>query len=125
LPDERASNDTPGHLAIEQAGARKFRVSFFPANGFSAGNASLALLGFDRASQVRNGENAGRDLIHQFVVLSMAQAALERDARTGAWSATISLAGSFDGRLGVAAWVSLPGSQAPLQAAGGWLASAR
>lgn len=125
LPDGPAGTDTPGRLVVEQKGPREFQVSFFPEGGFSEGRATLAVLGFDRAADVRSGENAGRKLIHQFVVLEMAQTALARDDRTGAWVATIALPHQFDGRLAIAAWVSLPGSEAPLQAAGGWLPAPR
>jgi hypothetical protein len=123
LPEGNPGTETPGRLVIEKAGPREFRVVFFPEGGFSGGNASLALLGFDRAADVRAGENAGRKLVHQFVALELEHSALARDGRAGGWAASVTVHGPLEGRLGIAAWVSPPGGQAPLQAAGGWLAA--
>jgi hypothetical protein len=124
LPDRPVGNDAPGRLVVDQDGAHGFHIAFFPAAAFPGGIASLALLGFDRAADVRSGENAGRRLVHQFVVLTLAQSPLTRDAGSSVWRATIPPAARFHGRLAIAAWVSLSGGVAPVQAAGGWLAAA-
>ena len=81
----------------------------------------IALLGFDLASSVQAGENAGRELKHDFVVLS-----LEENQMTpfdGSYDLVIERPRSEISaeRYGIALWVSRAGRQAPIQAAGGWI----
>lgn len=82
---------------------------------------NTAILGFGLTSQIDAGENTGRDLNHDFVVLEYRQApmrlisgsyqtSLERHSRT-----------IYADRYAVVIWVSNEGKQAPLQATGGWL----
>lgn len=77
---------------------------------------NIALLGFDISTRVKAGENRGRTLKHDFVVLSHYQ------NRSGnlQWMANLP-AQTHDGPLALAAWVSTPDNQRPLQATGGWL----
>ena len=85
--------------------------------------AHAAVLGGGIVSPIGAGENRGRALGHEFVVLAVADAALAREADT------------FRGRLrlrvppdrtitrrALAVWVTRRGDLVPLQAAGGWLA---
>jgi hypothetical protein len=74
----------------------------------------LAELGFDLLSKVTAGENNGRDLRQDFVVLSLthqrmsqgkADIPFRRDSRAGA----------------IAAWITPPSNIEPIQAVGGWL----
>jgi hypothetical protein len=116
-----AAEDRPGRLTVERRGNADYQVTFAPEVGFAGGTASVAILGFDKASEIGAGENAGRRLVHQFAVLTLNQAPLVRDAKTGAWVGRVTMADLPAGRLGVAAWVAADGSQAPVQAAGGWL----
>ena len=115
------TKDAPGRLVVEQSAPSEFRISFFPDTSFSGGVACLALLGFDRNSNVRAGENAGRELAHQFAALELGQSALSRDGRTGAWTASIRISTRQRGRLAIAAWIARPDSPAPVQSAGGSL----
>jgi len=76
----------------------------------------VALLGFDLTTQVPAGENRGRTLTHQFVVLDL----VSHLSSTGRWV--------FDwpestrpGKTALAAWVTYPDRLQPLQATGGWL----
>ncbi len=82
---------------------------------------SAALLGFGLSSQVRAGENAGRELSHDFVVLELAQR--EMHLNDGVYEATLKRPHSTveAERYGLAIWVSNENEQAPLQAAGAWL----
>jgi hypothetical protein len=78
----------------------------------------LATLGFALTSDVAAGENHGRKLTHNFVVLSMQKVPLP----AGATEATLSIDKSRVERNGaVAAWVTYSGDPTPIQAAGGWL----
>jgi hypothetical protein len=74
----------------------------------------VATLGFNLTTKVNAGENSGRDLKQDFVVLSLANQKMtsgksefdfKPDARTGA----------------IAAWITAPNSIEPIQAVGGWL----
>ena len=84
---------------------------------------NIAILGFDLTSKVKKGENKGRTLKPEFVVLGYRSVAMQP-----------SQAGSFDAnnialpktvvnstRTALATWVSTPKDQTPLQATGGWL----
>jgi hypothetical protein len=84
---------------------------------------SVALLGGGIVSNVRKGENAGRELRHEFVALRLETGALVR-AENGAWTASINLPPRTDiaaNRRALAAWVSVKGQLAPIQAVGGWI----
>jgi hypothetical protein len=73
---------------------------------------------------VKAGENRGRKLEHDFVVLALATTAGAKS--DGAAQATIvlnSTLASVPKRLGFAVWVTMSKSLQPLQAVGGWLSS--
>lgn len=80
----------------------------------------VAWLAMDQLSEVRAGENRGKQLINDFVVLDTTDLPLEAaDGVTEArFSARISAASEA---MALAVWVSPVGEQAPLQATGGWL----
>ena len=102
--------------AIEHAPARNAQPP-------RALDVSVALLGGGIVTDVRKGENAGRTLRHEFVALRFVTAKLLRND-AGVWTATVTLPARADvtaSRRALAAWVSLHGEPAPLQATGGWL----
>ncbi len=80
----------------------------------------VARLGFDLQINVKAGENSGRKLLHDFVVLSLDTAKMNdgkaelRLSRGGAKEAAIS-------RRALVAWVTEPGQMEPIQAVGGWV----
>lgn len=81
----------------------------------------LALLGFNIETRVKAGENRGKTLTHNFVVL-----ALENEKLTftdGGYTGELQLPETAINaeRYALAAWVNRPDVQAPLQAVGGWL----
>ena len=80
---------------------------------------NVALLGFGLASSVESGENSGRQLRHDFVVLGHAQYQAS-DRRWASELPPVQRAGEAQ-RLAVVAWVSPIDLQQPLQAVGGWL----
>lgn len=82
----------------------------------------VATLGFDITSSIDRGENAGRTLEHDFVVLGDNAMALER-AEDGSLTAKLSLPTlrAESKRRALAAWVSYSRDAEPLQATGGWI----
>lgn len=85
--------------------------------------AHVAVLGFGLGSHVRAGENAGRALQHDFVVLGMAAVPLQA-VDDGSWQGQGRLPAVREtaGRYALAVWIERVGDPAPLQATGGWLA---
>ena len=81
------------------------------------------MLGFGLGSEVRAGENAGRRLRHDFVVLGFDGFALHPDG-SGHWTGqgTLPAAQLPAPRHALAVWIERNGEPAPLQATGGWLA---
>jgi len=81
----------------------------------------LAVLGFGLQTDVRAGENDGRTLRHDFVVLGHARVPLA--GASPRFHATAALPGVdvAPPRRALAAWVSRVGETRPLQAAGDWL----
>ncbi len=81
----------------------------------------VALLGFGLKTEVRAGENIGRELNHDFVVLEYMRASLH--PADGAYQGTTRQPQSnIDAEeYALAVWVSKETEQAPLQAAGAWL----
>ncbi len=79
--------------------------------------AHIARLGFGLRSAVTRGENAGRTLRHDFVVLSLQQLG---PTTANHWRTHLA-ADSRGQRQALVAWLSAPGQPAPYQAVGAWL----
>lgn len=113
-----------GRLTLDVSGG-KARMAFTPSIPVAPDlELHVAILGFDLATEVRAGENAGRKLRHDFVVLGYRSVPTER--RDGVHTASLSLPAArvASERRAVAAWLSPPGDPRPVQAVGGWLSSA-
>lgn len=80
-----------------------------------------AILGFGLTTSVKAGENTGRTLHHDFVVLDYARAALAAGEEGREAELAVSLDHDAPDRLAIAVWVARRGEPAPIQAAGGWL----
>ncbi len=82
---------------------------------------TVTVLGFGLETAVDAGENRGRRLTHDFVVLDYTHLPMERDA--AGWSTSVSSlqVRSKGPRQALVAWVSEVGTATPLQAVGGWL----
>ena len=81
----------------------------------------VAVLGMGLRTEVAAGENAGRALRHEFVVLRHVQST---EARRGdhAWRLSLPEVQTFAARrLALAAWVSAESDPTPLQATGGYI----
>ena len=115
---ERSTEKT-GMLTAELDGSR-CRVKFLPAGdtlGFYEAHA--AILGGSINSPVRAGENEGRTLHHEFVVLVLKEAPLHDGVAEIFLPPPDTTNGS---RRALAVWITRRGSPAPVQATGGWLA---
>ncbi len=82
---------------------------------------TIALLGMNLETKVKHGENAGKRLQHDFVVLDM----VEDVSNAPLWQGTLPKASNEftanNTKLAIAAWVSEVGKLAPIQAVGGYL----
>ena len=81
----------------------------------------VALLGFDLSSKVKAGENRGRQLQHDFVVLGYTTQSLGHQDGRYQTRLTLPKLQHKTPRKALAAWVSLAGDPQPIQAVGGWL----
>ena len=110
----KSSSEKPGALKLSIVNGRVI-AEFVSADGAMKDvDLHVATLGFDLITKPTAGENSGRNLGQDFVVLSLTNQkmsggksdfALNPDSRAGA----------------IAAWVSAPNQIAPIQAVGGWL----
>ena len=121
-PSSRFPNGSnPGVLALS-INDRDVSVQFHPDEGPGRElEANLAILGFGISTDVRAGENAGRRLSHDFVVLGVERGRLTRngDKHTAIMALPMT---RFDAeRFALAAWINEVGRPTPLQATGGWL----
>ena len=111
-----------GVLTAKTSDGKTFAIEFRPAGGPSGKwEAHLALLGSGISSKVGAGENRGRNLPHDFVVLDLRDAEMQAEAGEMRVRLTIDAAGESGARKAVAIWVSPRGRLAPVQATGGWL----
>ena len=81
---------------------------------------NVAILGMGLSQNVTRGENHGKTLNHDFVVLESAAFA---SAELGRWSGKLPAPSVDASEYALVAWVSSAGRQSPLQATGGLLAA--
>jgi hypothetical protein len=82
---------------------------------------NIAVLGFGLSSQVRAGENRGRALEHDFVVLGYERGSLRRRGDRLRGRARLPATRFRAPRTALVAWVSGVDDQRPVQALGAWL----
>lgn len=102
--------------------AGRARVTYTPA-GAERGTLRLhlAVLGFGLSSRVEAGENRGRTLEHDFVVLAYREAPLVRNGEVFGSMLELPEPRFAAPRQGLALWLTRDGDPRPVQAAGGWL----
>ena len=116
-----ANADSAGTLKISLGHGDALRATFDPAVADKRElDLHVARLGFGLNIQVKAGENSGRKLLHDFVVLSVDR------AKMTAGSAELRLsakppAAAASASTAVAAWLTAPGEMEPIQVVGGWL----
>lgn len=108
--------ESPGTLKVAVANDGSAKVMFAPSTKNGAPlEVHLAQLGFGLRTNVGAGENRGRQLLHDFVVLSLATEPLS------AGEATMRLAKTEKPTGAVAVWITERSGLEPIQATGGWL----
>lgn len=80
---------------------------------------NYAILGFDLETKVTRGENSGRTLTHDFVVLSHNRST----SGDGSWEVKLPQTSTLakTGKYAIAVWINKPGTLEPIQATGSWL----
>lgn len=114
----QAPQQAAGRLRLDVDG-EIIRARFEPPDGPpGALRLHVAVLGMGLVSEIRAGENRGRELHHEFVALALARF----DGTGGAWRGSLPAPEptARPTRLAVAAWVTRPGDPQPLQAVGGY-----
>ena len=117
----KKATPTVGNLKITRIAKNRVRIQFEPKTSFSAGKAHLVLLGNGLVTKdIPRGENRGKTLRHEFVVLDWQSATPKKKDKS--WVVELELknhnlpaAESFS----VVAWIERAGNLAPFQAAGG------
>jgi len=115
-------NDNAGPLWVNLENDTA-RASFQPvAADLATLRLNWALLGFDLQTEVKRGENRGRRLQHDFVVLNKQTQTANRDESGFHWQLAWRSANTHGIQpAAIAFWVTPVNSQRPLQATGGWL----
>ncbi len=110
-----------GILGATVDAGKNVTVIFHPTASAPSFEAHVAVLGFGLSVQVKAGENNGRELLHDFVVLSHEVKPMHREG--AAFAAATKLKTPADARkIALAVWVSETGKLEPVQAVGGLLA---
>jgi len=120
--DSPAADTTP--VGVLSVGLEHDRASirFDPRSGeYDQLDVNVAVLGMGLTSDVTTGENGGKTLHHDFVVLDLVSRPLLRtdDVYTG--DVTLDDTVAEGGRRALAVWVSERGRLTPIQAVGGFL----
>ena len=119
---DRPNEKQVGTLRATTRDGKTFSIVFGPQGDIPEDwEAHLAVLGSGISTDVRAGENSGRNLKHDFVVLDLQSAAMKPEA--GAFRAALSTSASAEAgaRKAIAVWITPRGQLAPVQATGGWL----
>jgi len=118
LPDEEKGGLLEGRISD----GNRLSVVFKPEDRLNEARLHVAVLGFDESSQVERGENHGKTLRHQFVVLAHETHGMERAGASSQFETTLTLPEPSEksDRKAVVIWVDDGSSQIPLQAAGDW-----
>ncbi|ARU88376.1 thioredoxin family protein [Pseudomonas sp. M30-35] len=117
----------PLHLPTQQKAVGKLqltlddnnvKVAFEPKQAPPKGlTLYVARLGFAIDTQITKGENAGKTIKHDFVVLSLQQVSA---SSSNHWRTKLHKDPRGE-RQAVVAWLGVPGVPAPYQAVGGWI----
>jgi hypothetical protein len=115
-----AATETPGVLKITIRGERVTAV-FEPARNTARHyEIHLARLGFGLGAAVTAGENSGRKLVHDFVVLGLTNEGMKSGVKELKLPPDSSKQAA-NSRSAIAAWVTAAGQMESIQAVGGWL----
>ena len=113
---------TPGVLKATVRSDHTVVINFEPANGSAREfDVYLAYLGFGININVRAGENNGRKLLHDFVVLSLDHQKLASSPQEFYLPSSAPEITNRPNRTALAAWITSAGDITPLQVTGGWV----
>ena len=112
------TGETVGKLDVALKG-NDISAVFFPVDDQTTKwELNVAVLGFKLESNVQSGENAGRRLKQEFVVLGYRR----KDSSDMHWQMKLpQVKKEHAMHTGLAVWVNKKGEQTPVQATGGWL----
>jgi hypothetical protein len=111
----KISDTDAGVLQATLNEQRELTVHYAPVKPGKSWQAHVAQLGFDLDTAVKAGENSGRTLRHDFIVLALLSSPLETN------ETKIVLASPGPHEKGIAVWITEAGKLTPVQATGGWL----
>jgi hypothetical protein len=113
-----------GVLSATAKNGRTWQIVFQPAEkSATEWEVHLAQLGVGISSRIGGGENDGRTLTHDFVVLAQQDAPLKTEGDHASTRLTAIPSQETAPRRAVAIWVTRRGELAPVQATGGWISS--
>lgn len=120
--DSRISNPPDVGRLNALVDGEKIMVSFMPVAAVAGPLiAQVAVLGMNLSTEVRAGENRGKTLRHDFVVLALTRATLRPGDQSLQATLRLPDTSNVAGDRALAVWVSAPGEPAPLQSTGGFL----
>jgi hypothetical protein len=109
-----------GVLRVSLGDSGKLTATFVPEAAKPRALAlNIALLGNELESDIKRGENSGRKLRHDFVVLDLIRTGMTNESNSWAGSIALPTHLNADKRSAIAAWITEDGM--PIQATGGWL----
>jgi len=115
------ATETPGVLKLTVRDNDSVSANFSPAAADARKlDVHVARLGFDLSIKVKAGENSGRKLLHDFVVLGLTKEPLVSGTAETRLPA-VAQKEAANSRGAIAAWVTESGQIEPIQAVGGWL----
>ena len=122
----RSDGENVGVLTVVSGDAKFWRVSFNPAKDSSSRyEIHAALLAGGIVSEVKSGENSGRQLKHDFVAVNLVQLGLTTSNGVATGRFIIHAPKSPTGKTrALVAWVTREDELQPVQATGGWLSAA-
>lgn len=113
-----------GYLSVE-GNKEMMRLQFEPSDEYrvvSAWTAHIALLGMEVKSQIRSGENSGKQIEHNFLVLDYQTHSMDLNAGTSVTNFKLNeKSKNIAKKMAVAAWVTQEGSSEPIQVLGKYL----
>ncbi|NNL99648.1 MAG: hypothetical protein HKO62_02785 [Gammaproteobacteria bacterium] len=116
----KPSSARPGELTVVRNDS-VVDIRFVPTAETKRIIAHVAVLGFGLETEVERGENAGKTLTHDFVVLNLSEVPLAAAADGHGGRLWVDTESGAAVRTALAVWVSAGDSPLPLQAAGGWI----
>jgi hypothetical protein len=106
---------------VVRDGSARIRFAPGPDAGEGPWTPHLAVLGSGLLTEIPRGENRGRTLREDFVVLGWLQGPPAVGGRDARWELPVPAGTGGAPRRALAVWVSGPGGPGPVQATGGWL----